>query len=336
MNFKTRDDLDRLIAKSAPIAGIIPAYENVVIGEDYQSAVNNLKNRYNGYTKEDGTVVPSEFEIGKILTRTLPDGSTEEYEKIQVTYEEVEDVVTGKDEVTNEDVIESRPVVSEQAVNVMVLHYEKDMPAKTVPDANGYPVSNPEYEEAVFAMVTEALADKTLIPTEKFFIKQNLLKSENNTGGWEAPIVLESEVVDFVRPIMIKSINALADLKTKDAMNVIAGDEVSEQKLNRYKIKYDEAIKAKANNDFTTFNLEANLLGIDAPVLVDKVIEAGENWNTTMNNYATMIDAVRVKVSNMTKEASTKDEIYAIDNLLRQGAKLGSTTTIDDILNMLS
>ena len=118
-------------------------------------------------------------------------------------------------------------------------------------------------------------------------------------------------------------IQEVADLSYSKAEAFLAGKHnLSLQQVQRYKIKYNLAVKAKTGDSSANkaLQLEATLSGMKVDDLVDLIIKLGTKWDTELNVFTTKIEAVRVAVQKVLET----NPIKAI-KIISKGAALKAT-----------
>jgi len=160
------------------------------------------------------------------------------------------------------------------------------------------------------------------------------LKQENFTKTFDTS-TLESKYLDHFKNTLLKRTQELADAKLKQAKALIAEKEVTPEQEERYKTKYELALKAKESGDYSKFELGASLLGITPEELVESILAKGEEWKTKLEDYALLIDDIRVATQSKIKATTDLEKLKQIDKTLRAFKDMGVVPT-QELLNFLS
>jgi len=142
----------------------------------------------------------------------------------------------------------------------------------------------------------------------------------------------DEEFIKFIKPYLLDKLAKLADEKQEQAEALIAEKKkISDKQIQRYKTKYELAQQAKANNDYSAFELEAKLVGMTAEDLVNLILTNGENWKKAIDNFIIMIEAYRVRAQKSIQEATTINQIFTIERLFEVAKTMGPGTKPEDI-----
>jgi hypothetical protein len=115
---------------------------------------------------------------------------------------------------------------------------------------------------------------------------------------------------------LLNDIQSLADTKTKELKNYIAGKKVTPEQVDRYEQKYQLAMKCKEAGDYTPLNLEAELQGITGEELANLIIEKHDEWVAELQKYTALIEAYRVKAQTIVESLETLEDIEKAQTLL--------------------
>ena len=140
------------------------------------------------------------------------------------------------------------------------------------------------------------------------------------------PAYSDEERLDYFKRTRLQKLLNLADKKTQEVKNTLAGFVVTQEQAERYRIKYQEAIKAIENDDYSFFEAEAKLLGIEAEDLVKQVKEAGDNWNAEINKQISLIEAYRVKAKSIILSLDKVEQFKVVDKYLEEAKNIASIT----------
>jgi len=289
--FRTYEDLEQVVQQDKPLKVIKIIFEDYQKGLIYKNYVNKLKRDYK-----------------------------EQYGNCQdcLTYI---DVI--KEPVLDEN---GNPVIDDttgEPKTQLVYIYEDK--AYTV-DEEGNKVLTEEAKEKI--------ANKQVKPDLDARVKWHVEgKEELNIE----PFVPECDNCDdlfikFIKPHLLDKLSKLADEKQSQAEALIAEKKnITDKQIQRYKTKYELAQQAKANNDYSAFDLEAKLVGMTAEDLVDLILNNGEKWQQAIDNFIVMIEAYRVKAQAVINSATTIDQILLIEDLFNVAKTTGPDTTADQI-----
>jgi len=150
---------------------------------------------------------------------------------------------------------------------------------------------------------------------------------------WRLPELDEQEYLKFIKPVMKNKVQILADDKTTKAETAIAGKDITDKQDKRYRTKYDKAIEAKNNNDYSKFELEASLSipPISAEDLVNVIIAKGTSWLDALADFIYLIEAYRVASQNRIDLVTTLECIEKAQELLNKAKDMDENTSEDDI-----
>lgn len=152
---------------------------------------------------------------------------------------------------------------------------------------------------------------------------QELIKEGKETIE---PAFSEEDRLNYFKQTKLQKLLNLADKKTQEVKNTLAGFVVTQEQAERYRIKYQEAIKAIENNDYSFFEAEAKLLGIEAEDLAKQVKEAGDNWNAEINKQISLIEAYRVKAKSIILSLDKVEQFKVVDKYLEEAKNIASIT----------
>jgi len=231
-----------------------------------------------------------------------------------------------------------------------------DVIKKPVFDENGFPVIDEStgdvkevleyvYEDTAYAVDADGNKILTEEASEKIAagkVKPDFEKwVEWNINGKEElglkPFVPECDNCDekfvaFIKPHLLTKLAKLADEKQEQAEAIIADKKnISDKQVQRYETKYKLAQEAKANNDYSAFELEAKLINMKPEDLVNLILTNGENWKKAIDNFIVMIEAYRVRAKQIIKSAQTVEQIFTIEKLFEVAKTMGPGTKAEDI-----
>ena len=150
------------------------------------------------------------------------------------------------------------------------------------------------------------------------------------------PAFTEEERLNYFKEKTLDMLNKLADDKTNEVKYYLAGQKVTLDQLERYKIKYQQAIRAIENNDYSFFEAEAKLKGIPPEKLANLVKEMGDKWNQEIAYFTSLIEAYRVKAKEIILNTNTIDEFKLIQKFIDHARTLPGNITIDDVVNLFN
>ena len=163
---------------------------------------------------------------------------------------------------------------------------------------------------------------------------QNIQKLLNNSEAELVNQYTKQDVLDKAKQYQLNSLNDLANQKTNEAKNYISGQKVTYDKLERYRIKYQEAIKAIADSNYNYFEPEATLKGITPKDLATLVKTRGDEWNTEITKYVAIIEAYRVKAKSIIENTTTLDEFVLISKFINYAKTLPVNVTTSELVTL--
>ena len=170
-----------------------------------------------------------------------------------------------------------------------------------------------------------------LEPNNRLYKKiQKLIKEGFNIE----PAYTEEKLLNTLKNNLINEITQLADNKSKDLKNYIAGKRVTQEQKERYEAKYQMALKAKETNDYSMFLLEANNDENQAKELVETIIKLHDKWLETLDYYNTLIDQFRVRATNLVQQIETFEQINKAEELLERAKQFNINTTPEDVIKL--
>jgi len=137
--------------------------------------------------------------------------------------------------------------------------------------------------------------------------------------------------LDEQKSSLYDAIQSLADTKTKELKNYIAGKRVTPEQVDRYEQKYQLALKCKEAGDYTPLNLEAELQGITGEELADLIITKHDEWVAKLQKYTALIEAYRVKAQTIVESLETIEDVEKAKGLLERAKEFGIDTTEEQI-----
>ena len=135
----------------------------------------------------------------------------------------------------------------------------------------------------------------------------------------------------YLKETLLNGIQSLADTKTKELKNYIAGKKVTPEQVDRYEQKYQLALKCKESGDYTPLNLEAELQGITGEELADLIITKHDEWVAELQKYIALIEAYRVKAQTIVESLETIKDVEKAKGLLERAKEFGINTTEQQI-----
>ena len=311
-DYKTYEDLNRAISNNKSESVIRLFWEKVQHGIAYDNKINELKSKYEElYPELDDnydSIKYLEYSKVKEITKDILDeeGFPVIDEETGLTKTETITIPIFDDKYykTNEVVTDVEKVGENVIVNTEDIQYEN----RELKD---------EYK------------DLPQRPTLELYLETELKEYNDPEVDW-------SKYIEFRKPMLLGRVLELADTKTEEAKYMLAGRKVSHEQIERYKSKYEQAKLSKDTGDYTIFELEADLKGIPVEDLVDLIITMGDNWNKELNKYIGMIEAVRIKMTEIISNISTLEELDDVINKLDMVSDLDKNATIDMIKEILS
>jgi len=141
------------------------------------------------------------------------------------------------------------------------------------------------------------------------------------------PAYTEEERLKYFKQTRLQKLLNLADRKTQEVKNTLAGFAVTLEQAERYKIKYKKAIEAIEKNDYSYFQAEADLQGITPEDLANLVKQNGDKWNTEIDNQVALIEAYRVKAKSIINSLTQVEQFSVVDKYLKEAETI--TINID-------
>ena len=148
------------------------------------------------------------------------------------------------------------------------------------------------------------------------------------------PAFTEEERLDHFKSTRISRLNSIADKKQKEAEKLITGQRVSDAQLKRYETKYQQALKAKEDNNYNYFELEAKLISMDPKDLVNLIINKHNEWLDILDEYVKLIEAYRIKAKSIINSLNNVEQFEVVDKYLNKANSLGSNISEEIILNV--
>jgi len=140
------------------------------------------------------------------------------------------------------------------------------------------------------------------------------------------PAFTEQERLNYFKQTRLQKLLNLADRKTQEVKNTLAGFAVTPEQAERYKIKYKKAIEAIEKNDYSYFKAEADLQGITPEDLAKLVKQNGDKWNTEIDNQVALIEAYRVKAKSIILSLDRVEQFRVVDKYLEEAKNIASIT----------
>jgi len=150
-------------------------------------------------------------------------------------------------------------------------------------------------------------------------------------GNQPEPAFTEEERLNYFKNKLINNIQNIADTKSKEAKNYIAGKKVTPEQINRYELKYQTALKCKETEDYTPLQLEADLQRITPEELAELIIQKHDKWIAELQKYTALIEAYRVKAQTIVENLETLENIEKAKELLEKAKGFGLGTTEEQI-----
>jgi len=289
--FRTYEDLEQVVQQDKPLRVIKIIFEDYQKGLIYKNYVNKLKKDY------------------------------------EEQYSNCRDCLTYIDIIKEPVLDESgNPVVDnitgEPKTQLVYVYEDK---AYTI---------NEEGNKVLTEEAKEKIANKQVKPDLDTWIKWHINgKEELNIEPFTPKCDnCDDLFVNFIKPYLLDKLSKLADEKQEQAESLIAGKkDISNKQIQRYKTKYELAKQAKANKNYSVFELEAKLVGMTAKDLVNLILNNGEKWQQAINNFIVMIEAYRVKAQKIINSATTINQIFIIEDLFNTAKTMGPDTTVEEI-----
>jgi len=143
-------------------------------------------------------------------------------------------------------------------------------------------------------------------------------------GNQPEPAFTEEERLNYFKNSRLQKLLNLADRKTQEVKNTLAGFAVTPEQAERYKIKYQKAIEAINANDYTYFQPEADLTGKDPKTLANEVKQAGDIWNAEIDKQIALIEAYRVKAKEIINSLTDVNQFTIVDKYLKEAETITS------------
>ncbi len=152
--------------------------------------------------------------------------------------------------------------------------------------------------------------------------------SNTHTTYTAQTIEVKQKDIELVKAFFIEKISTLAKEKTEGAYKLLAGKDVDNTQLERYRKKLEWA---KENKD-ALLSAEAQLAGVSVEQLKKKIITIGEAWNNTLDRFLAQIETVRVLLNALVE----KEEFNKVWQVLEVAKDFGAGTTFEDIQKVLN
>ena len=165
---------------------------------------------------------------------------------------------------------------------------------------------------------------------------QETQKLLNSKKAELVPQYTEQDVLNKAKQDQLNALTDLANKKTNEAKNYIAGQKVTPDQVERYKIKYQEAVKAIQDSNYNYFVAEATLKGVAPKDLAQLVKARGDEWNTEIAKYVAIIEAYRVKAKSIIENTTTLKEFILIAKFLNYAKTLPANTTTDELVALFN
>jgi len=177
----------------------------------------------------------------------------------------------------------------------------------------------------------EKKRNTTLIPITETEYKSYKLFGVFDKAEEEIETKENELIFTNAKETLLNDIQSLADIKTKELKNYIAGKKVTPEQIERYEQKYKLALKCREAVDYTPLNLEAELQGITGEDLANLIIEKHDEWVAELQKYTALIEAYRVKAQAIIKNLETLEDIEKARMLLDRAKEFSINTTEKDI-----
>ena len=149
------------------------------------------------------------------------------------------------------------------------------------------------------------------------------------------PAFTDEERLNYFKNSRIERLLKIADRKTKEIEDTLAGFVLSPGQVERYETKYNKALEAINNNDYSWFNAEATLLGMDPKDLALSVKENYEAAKAKVDEAIKLIEAYRVKAKQEINQLTEIKYFKIIDSLLDYAETITSIVE-DDLIALFN
>jgi len=156
------------------------------------------------------------------------------------------------------------------------------------------------------------LLNGTFVPLNKNNRHYQEIQKWIEKGNKPEPAFTEEERLNYFKNKLINNIQNIADAKSKEVKNYIAGKKLTDEQINRYELKYQTALKCKESGDYTPLKLEADLQGIKKEKLAELIIQTHDDWVSALKKYISLIEAFRVKALNIVTNITTVEQLEIV------------------------
>lgn len=154
-------------------------------------------------------------------------------------------------------------------------------------------------------------------------------------GNIPEPQYEEDEVLINSKDKLLKDIRSLADYWSIEIKNYVSGKKLTSEQIERYNYKYEVALDCKTNDDYSIFDSEASDLDITSSDLVDLIIQAHDDWLSTIKTNSIRIEYFRIAFNNRVYLIENVDDVPLFDYKLSYAKKSFNMETTDDDVKAL-
>jgi hypothetical protein len=134
---------------------------------------------------------------------------------------------------------------------------------------------------------------------------------------------------------LLKDIQSLADYWSIEIKNYVSGKKLTSEQIERYNYKYEVALDCKTNDDYSIFDSEASDLDMTSSDLVDLIIQAHDDWLSTIKTNSIRIEYFRIAFNNRVYLIENVDDVPLFDYKLSYAKKSFNMETTDDDVKAL-
>ena len=174
--------------------------------------------------------------------------------------------------------------------------------------------------------IAELIEEGKIAPTLELYLELKYEDIRNES-------ISDIEYLTYVKPVLINRMAEMVDTHTQDLKNAISGRLLSGLQEERYKTKYNLAVKAKETGNYEIFQEEADLQEVTTEILVDLIIEMGERWNDALNIVSNKLEVYRIYATKLINEVVTVDELSKLDALFSLVSSVTLESNIKELID---
>ena len=180
--------------------------------------------------------------------------------------------------------------------------------------------------EELDPVIAELIEEGKIAPTLELYLELKYEDIRNES-------ISDAEYLTYVKPVLVNRMAEMVDTHTQDLKNAISGRLLSGLQEERYKTKYNLAVKAKETGNYEIFQEEADLQEVTTEVLVDLIIEMGDRWNDALNIVSNKLEVYRIYATKLINEVVTVDELSKLDALFSLVSSVTLESNIKELID---